>query len=199
MLLQAHEGLSDREAVEHLAFDLRWKAAAGLAVDAGAFHCTVLVGVRNRLRKSDRPRRLFDDVKAVAKAAGLLRGRNRVLDSTPVYDAVSTQDTVTQLRAVIRKVLTVADREGETELAAAVRAVLTRDDDRMESVLASDSTPRSPSLPIGLRGRTVLVVVRGQDQSASLIRTWSMTHHGSRPDTVGQDPLGRTYPVSKAC
>jgi len=129
MLLQAHEGLSDREAVEHLAFDLRWKAAAGLAVDAGAFHSTVLVGVRNRLRKSDRPRRLFDDVKAVAKAAGLLRGRNRVLDSTPVYDAVSTQDTVTQLRAVIRKVLMVADREGETELAAALRVVLTRDDD----------------------------------------------------------------------
>jgi hypothetical protein len=129
MLLQAHEGLSDREAVEHLAFDLRWKAAAGLAVDAGAFHATVLVGIRNRLRRSDRPRRLFEDVKAVAKAAGLLRGRNRVLDSTPVYDAVSTQDTVTQLRAVIRKVLVVADREGETELAAAVRAVLTRDDD----------------------------------------------------------------------
>jgi hypothetical protein len=129
MLLQAHEGLSDREAVEHLAFDLRWKAAAGLAVDAGAFHATVLVGIRNRLRKSARPRRLFEDVRAVAKAAGLLRGRNRVLDSTPVYDAVCTQDTVTQLRAVIRKVLMVADREGAAELAAAVRAVLTRDDD----------------------------------------------------------------------
>jgi hypothetical protein len=129
MLLQAHEGLSDREAVEHLAFDLRWKAAAGLAVDAGAFHATVLVGIRNRLRKSDRPRRLFEDVRAVAKAAGLLRGRNRVLDSTPVYDAVCTQDTVTQLRAVIRKVLMVADRERAAELAAAVRAVLTRDDD----------------------------------------------------------------------
>jgi hypothetical protein len=129
MLLQAHEGLSDREAVEHLAFDLRWKAAAGLAVDAGAFHATVLVGIRNRLRRSDRPRRLFEDVRAVAKAAGLLRGRNRVLDSTPVYDAVCTQDTVTQLRAVIRKVLVVADREGAAGLAAAVRAVLTRDDD----------------------------------------------------------------------
>lgn len=129
MLLQAHEGLSDREAVEHLAFDLRWKAAAGLAVDAGAFHSTVLVGIRNRLRKSDRPRRLFEDVRAVAKAAGLLRGRDRVLDSTPVYDAVCTQDTVTQLRAVIRKLLMVADREGAAELAAAVRAVLTRDDD----------------------------------------------------------------------
>jgi hypothetical protein len=128
MLLQAHEGLSDREAVEHLAFDLRWKAAAGLAVDAAAFHSTVLVGIRNRLRRSHRPRRLFEDVKTVAKAAGLLRGRDRVLDSTPIYDAVSTQDTVTALRAVIRKILTVADREGATGLAAAVRAALTRDD-----------------------------------------------------------------------
>src|SRR5258706_7550865 len=49
MLLQAHEGLSDREAVEHLTFDLRWKAAAGLAVGAGAVPGTVLAGVRQRL------------------------------------------------------------------------------------------------------------------------------------------------------
>lgn len=50
MLLQAHEGLSDREACDRLAFDLRWKAAAGLAVSAPSFHPTVLVGMRNRLR-----------------------------------------------------------------------------------------------------------------------------------------------------
>jgi hypothetical protein len=129
MLLQAHEGLSDREACDRLAFDLRWKAAAGLAVDAEAFHPTVLVGMRNRLRASTRPRRLFDDVKGLATAAGLLRGRRRVLDSTPLYDAVSTQDTVTQLRAAIRKLLMIADGHGATALAAAVRAVLTRDDD----------------------------------------------------------------------
>lgn len=129
MLLQAYEGLSDREAVEHLAFDLRWKAAAGLPIDAEAFHPTVLVGMRNRLRTSARPRRLFDDVKAVARSAGLLRGRRRVLDSTPLYDSVSTQDTVTQLRAAIRKLLMLADRQGTATLAAAVRAVLTRDDD----------------------------------------------------------------------
>jgi len=129
MLLQAHEGLSDREAVDRLTFDLRWKAAAGVAVDADAFHPTVLVGVRTRLRGSERPRRLFDDVTVVARTAGLLRGRRRVIDSTPLYDSVSTQDTVTQLRAAIRKVLMVADRVGETTLAAAVRAVLARDDD----------------------------------------------------------------------
>jgi Transposase DDE domain/Transposase domain (DUF772) len=128
MLLQAYEGLSDREACDRLAFDLRWKAAAGLTVSAEAFHPTVLVGMRNRLRKSDRPRRLFDDVNTTARAAGLLRGRRRVIDSTPLFDAVATQDTVIQVRAAIRKVLATADR-ADPQLAAEVRAALTRDDD----------------------------------------------------------------------
>jgi hypothetical protein len=128
MLLQALEGLSDREACDRSAFDLRWKAAAGLAVSAASFHPTVLVGMRNRLRASERPRRLFEDVNATARQAGLLRGRRRVLDSTPLYDAVATQDTVIQLRAAIRRLLAAADRDAPA-LAAAVRAGLARDDD----------------------------------------------------------------------
>ena len=39
-----------------------------------------------------------------------MKRRARVLDSTAVYDAVATQDTVTQLRAAIRKVLAALDR-----------------------------------------------------------------------------------------
>jgi hypothetical protein len=128
MLLQAFEGLSDREACDRLSFDLRWKAAAGLTVDAAAFHPTVLVGMRNRLRASGRPRRLFEDVNTTARAAGLLRGRRRVLDSTPLLDAVATQDTVIQLRAAIRKLLGVADRV-DPVVAGAVRGVLNREDD----------------------------------------------------------------------
>lgn len=128
MLLQAYEGLSDREGCDRLAFDLRWKAAAGVAVADGAFHPTVLVGMRNRLQASDRPRRLFEGVNVVARAAGLMTGRRRVLDSTPLLDAVATQDTVTQLRAAIRTLLRVADRHDQA-LAAAARAVLTRDDE----------------------------------------------------------------------
>jgi hypothetical protein len=51
-----------------------------------------------------------------------------VLDSTPLYDAVATQDTVTQLRAAIRKLAVVLDKTA-AGLAARVRAVLERDDD----------------------------------------------------------------------
>jgi hypothetical protein len=71
---------------------------------------------------------LFEDTKAVARAAGAMRHRVRVRDSAPVYDAVATQDTVTQLRAAIRKVLAALDQAG-SPAAAAVRRVLRRDDD----------------------------------------------------------------------
>ncbi len=128
MVLQAFEGLSDREACDRLEVDLRWQAAAG--VDAGyrAFHPTVLVGMRNKLRASGRPRRLFEDTKTAATDTGAMKGRARVLDATAVYDAVATQDTVTQLRSAIRKVLSVLDKAG-SPVAGQVRAVLRRDDD----------------------------------------------------------------------
>ncbi len=36
------------------------------------------------------------------------RAAKRVLDSTPLYDAVAAQDTVTLIRSAIRRLLTVA-------------------------------------------------------------------------------------------
>ena len=128
MILQAHEGLSDREACDRLERDLAWQAACGVHTAPAAFHPTVLVGLRNRLRASGRPRRLFVDIRAMAVESGLLGGRARVLDSTPIYDSVATQDTVTQLRSAIRKLLRVLD-QAYPGVAAKVRAVLARDDD----------------------------------------------------------------------
>jgi hypothetical protein len=127
MILQAFEGLSDREACDRLEVDLRWQAAAGVDTGAVAFHPTALVGQRNRLRASERPRRLFEDTKLVAKQTGVMQGRARVLDSTPIFDAVATEDTVTQLRAAIRKLLVALDRAG-SPLAGQVRTALVRDD-----------------------------------------------------------------------
>jgi hypothetical protein len=125
MVLQRIEGASDREAVDRLAFDLRWKYAAGdLPFDYAGFVHTVLVDMRARLRNSDRPNRIFETTLEMAKEAGLI-GRKRVLDSTALYDAVATQDTVTMIRSAIRRLLGVAD----IELASELRAALTRDDD----------------------------------------------------------------------
>ena len=98
MVLQALEGCSDREAVERLRCDVRWKAAAGLAIDDEGFDASVLVLWRQRLRGSARPERVFDAVRAVAVECGALsKTRMRVLDSTVLYDAVATQDTVTMV------------------------------------------------------------------------------------------------------
>jgi Transposase DDE domain/Transposase domain (DUF772) len=105
MVLQALEGLSDREAVSALRRDIAWKVACGLRLDDEGFHPTVLVYWRARLRASERPRRIFEAVRQVVEATGVLRGRGRrVLDSTLLEDAVATQDTVTQLVAAIRRV-----------------------------------------------------------------------------------------------
>lgn len=125
MVLQRLEGLSDREAVDRFTFDVRWKyAAGGLDLDYPGFVHTVLVDMRARLRASQDPNRIFTTVLDVARSAGLV-GRRRVLDSTPLYDAVATQDTVTMIRAAIRGVLRVAEAPVVTEL----RGVLKRDDD----------------------------------------------------------------------
>lgn len=124
MVLQRLEGLSDREAVERFTFDARWKyAAGGLPFDYPGFAHTVLVDMRARLARSERPNRIFERTLEIAKAAGLV-GVRRVLDSTPLYDAVATMDTVTLVRSAIRGVLAAA---GEWE--PALRAVLRRDDD----------------------------------------------------------------------
>jgi hypothetical protein len=105
LVLQALEHRSDREAAEALTFDLRWKAAAGLPVGAAGFHATVLTYWRRRLAVSTRPNRIFDAVREVVAATGVLSGKTRrVLDSTVLEDAVATQDTVTQLIASIRRV-----------------------------------------------------------------------------------------------
>jgi Transposase DDE domain/Transposase domain (DUF772) len=125
MVLQRLEGLSDREAVDRMTFDLRWKyAAGGLDFDYPGFVHTVLVDMRARLRRSERPNRIFETALDVAREAGLI-GRKRVLDSTPLYDAVATQDTVTLIRSAIRALFRIIDEPMRSTL----RAVCKRDDD----------------------------------------------------------------------
>jgi IS5 family transposase len=105
IVLQTLHGLSDEAAAEAVRFDLRWKAACGLAITATGFHPTTLTYWRRRLRDSDRPNRIFEVVGQVIAETGVLAGKTRrALDSTVLDDAVATQDTVTQLIAAIRRV-----------------------------------------------------------------------------------------------
>jgi Transposase domain (DUF772) len=127
--LQALHGLSDNETVDAVTFDLRWKAACGLPITAGAFHSTTLTYWRRRLAASDRPDRIFEAVKSVVEATGVLAKKTRrALDSTVLDDAVATQDTVTRLIAAIRRVrreVPAAVAVIETQCRAGARAAAT--------------------------------------------------------------------------
>jgi len=168
MVLQRLEGLSDREAVERFTFDARWKyAAGGLPFDTPGFAHTVLVDMRARLARSERPNRIFERTLEVAKAAGLV-GVRRVLDSTPLYDAVATMDTVSLVRSAIRGVLSASsDREGS------LRLLLRRDDEYRTSgkpAIDWDDADARAGLVDGLArdGQALLEVIEGEPVPAPL-------------------------------
>jgi len=172
MVLQRLEGLSDREAVERYSFDTRWRFAAGVggyrAGKWGSFAHTVLVDMRARLAASEAPRRIFDVTLEAASEAGLV-GAKRVLDSTPLYDAVATMDTITLIRAALRSLLRVADEVQEGEL----REVLTSGDD-----YATTAKPQIDWDDAGAREELIdsrardalacLLVLEGRELSAEL-------------------------------
>jgi IS5 family transposase len=119
LVLQALEGLSDRDAAAALRTNIAWKVAAGLALDDEGINYSVLTYWRTRLRQSQRPERIFDAVREVVEATGVLKGRKRrALDSTLLDDAVATQDTVTQLVSAIRRVRRLVPEAAAVEVSA---------------------------------------------------------------------------------
>jgi hypothetical protein len=169
MVLQRLQGLSDREAVEAFSFDARWKyACGGLAFDYPSFSHTVLVDMRARLAASTRPERIFAATVDAARQAGLV-GVRRVLDSTPLYDAVATMDTLTLLGAAIRGLLKVAEEALATEL----RGVLASGDDYASlakpQIDWDDQTARAALVDARARdAHAVLGVLQGRPLAAGV-------------------------------
>ena len=62
LLLQVYEGLSDRQALERMAFDLRWKAVLGLEVHDRAVGQATLVEFRARLQLHEKMAEAFSTV-----------------------------------------------------------------------------------------------------------------------------------------
>ena len=154
MMLQALEGLSDRDAARALRDRISWKVACGLALDDPGFHPTVLTYWRTRLRASDRPERIFETVRAVIEATGVLRGKTRrALDSTLLDDAVATQDTVSQLISAIRRV-----RREVPAAAAAVEVGAHDYDHGAKPVIAWDDPVAKDELVSALVGDALAVL-----------------------------------------
>ncbi|MDQ0822461.1 hypothetical protein QFZ69_003340 [Arthrobacter sp. V1I7] len=77
LVLQALQGLSDRETAEALTHVLRWKAACGYGLTDMAFHPSTLTYWRNRLAGSKNPHRIMEAIAEVVAETGVLKGKRR--------------------------------------------------------------------------------------------------------------------------
>jgi transposase len=106
LLLEYRCGLSDEAAMESLAWDLRWKAALGLAVDHRGFHPTTLTKFRARLLLHDKERLALENTLRLAEELGMLDApAEQIVDSTPMLGAAATQDTVRLVRHGVKKLI----------------------------------------------------------------------------------------------
>lgn len=120
LLLAYRGGVSDRQAMEAVRFDLRWKVALGLPLDHEGFHPTSLVKFRARLLLHGKERVVFERSLELARELGLLEEPvEQVVDSTPMLGAAATQDTVTLVRSGVRKLLDAVGGE-DAEAAASL-------------------------------------------------------------------------------
>jgi len=60
LLLQFYDDVSDREAVERMTYDMRWKVAVNLSLDFAGIDPSTLVVLRKRLVRHDRERYALD-------------------------------------------------------------------------------------------------------------------------------------------
>jgi IS5 family transposase len=190
MVLQALEGLSDRDASRALRDRISWKVACGLTLDDEGFDYSVLTYWRTRLRKSQGPERIFEAVRSVIDATGAIKGKNRrAVDSTLLDDAVATQDTVTQLIAAVRRVLRTVPGARDIFLSAhdyelAGKPVIAWDDPLAKAELVDGLVKDALSLLAGLEGTPhgpdadaalgLLALVAGQDVEQSDDGTWKV-------------------------
>jgi IS5 family transposase len=215
MVLQALEGLSDRDAARALKDRISWKVACGLALDDEGFDYSVLTYWRSRLRTSRRPERIFDAVREVIAATGVLKGKTRrALDSTLLDDAVATQDTVTQLIAAIRRVRRVVPGASEVTLSghdydAPGKPLIAWDDqvakDALVNALVSDALLLLESLeepagtPEAAEALGLLALVAGQDVEQGDDGTWRIAQRVAKDRVISVvDPETRHMHKSRS-
>jgi len=104
LLLQNYRGCSDRELVERIRFDLRYKVALGVKVDYPGFDPSLLSIFRARLILHRKDSLAFEKTVDAARQAGLV-GDVQPIDSMPIFGAAALQDTYTLIRTGIEKLL----------------------------------------------------------------------------------------------
>lgn len=113
LLLEHRTGVSDEQAMECVAWDLRWKVALDLPVDHQGWHPTTLTKFRARLLLHKKEGLALENTLRLAGELGMLQGSaEQIIDSTPMLGAAATQDTVRLVRHGVRKLI---DAVGATD------------------------------------------------------------------------------------
>jgi Transposase DDE domain/Transposase domain (DUF772) len=96
LVLQTYDGVSDDEATRRAAYDLQWKVALGVEVEAKPFAKSTLQECRAQLIVHEDQRLLFQQSLELAKRRGKL-GQHRklkvALDTTPIFGRGAVKDT----------------------------------------------------------------------------------------------------------
>jgi transposase len=115
LLLQTHDRVSDDEAKARADYDLRWKVALGVEVDARPFAKSTLQLFRAQLVLKEKMRAVFQRSLEYARESGYLKKRKlrAVLDTTYILGRGAVKDTYNLLADSIRQLLrALAEAEG---------------------------------------------------------------------------------------
>ena len=112
LLLQAHDSVSDEEAIARSAFDLRWKVALGLELDEKLCAKSTLQRFRAQLVLHEATGQIFDRGVEACRAAGLLKRTtlSAAIDTTPILGRGAVRDTYNLVSDGIRHVVDAACR-----------------------------------------------------------------------------------------
>lgn len=107
LILQAHDGVSDHEAIERTAYDLRWKVALGLELKDQLCAKSTLQLFRAKLILNERYQAIFEASIEECRRSGLLgRGKLEVaIDTTPIFGKGAVKDTFNLVADQIRRVV----------------------------------------------------------------------------------------------
>jgi len=123
LILETYEDISDREALEMLRFNIKWKYALDVPMDYEGFDRSLLVYFRARLLINNKDKMVFKKTLEFAREAGLLKKEvDQVIDSTPMLGAGAVKDTYELLRDGIRKILSLADKKTKSKVNLSLKA-----------------------------------------------------------------------------
>ncbi len=123
LLLQSRDGVSDEEAIQRTAYDLRWKVALGLNLEEKLCAKSTLQLFRSKLILHDAYQQLFQASIDACRKSGLLKRKKLeiALDTTPIFGRGAVKDTFNlvsdQIRKVVHEIVALKSYDQETLVA----------------------------------------------------------------------------------